>query len=445
MTDTTLPCDLGDGLVLRRATPDDAAALRTFNQHVHSDEGWDQPDERVGHWTHDLLSGRHPHVRPTDCTVVEDTRNGAIVSSTILIPQTWAYDGIPFAVGRPELVATHPDYRRRGLVRAQFQVLHRWSAERAQQVQVITGIPWYYRQFGYELALDLYGYRGGDLALVPPLKPGAVEPYRVRPATAGDLNFIAARYDEGGRRNRLHVLRDAALWRHELEGRHPLSTVARELRIIETPQGEPVGYLVHPRCLWQAMLFVLGMELAPGISWLAVMPSVLRYLKTAGETAPPYAPGHTAELRGYAFSLHAEHPIHRVIPDRLPLGNPPFALYVRVPDVPGFLQHVAPALEHRLAESPVIGHSGELKISFFREGVRLVFEAGRITAEPWQPTVGDPGTAAFPDRTFLQLLFGYRTLQELRHAFADCYASPEAAVLLQALFPKQASNVWLVS
>ena len=37
--------------------------------------------------------------------------------------QTWTYGGVPFEVGRPELVATHPDYRRRGLVRAQFEAV----------------------------------------------------------------------------------------------------------------------------------------------------------------------------------------------------------------------------------------------------------------------------------------------------------------------------------
>jgi hypothetical protein len=34
-----------------------------------------------------------------------------------LISQIWAYEGIPFGVGRPELVGTLPEYRNRGLVR----------------------------------------------------------------------------------------------------------------------------------------------------------------------------------------------------------------------------------------------------------------------------------------------------------------------------------------
>jgi len=48
----------------------------------------------------------------------------------------------------------------------------------------------------------------------------------------------------------------------------------------------------------------------------------------------------------------------------------------------------------------------------------------------------------FPDLTFLQLLFGYRSYAELDMAYPDCYAThAEAVVLLNALFPKRPSYV----
>ena len=100
-----------------------------------------------------------------------------------LIPQTWTYEGIEFGVGRPELVGTLPEFRNRGLVRTQFEEIHKWSAERGDMVQGITGIPYYYRLFGYEMALDLAGRRFGYEANVPKLKDGEEEPYRIRPAT----------------------------------------------------------------------------------------------------------------------------------------------------------------------------------------------------------------------------------------------------------------------
>src|SRR5512147_916394 len=143
--------DLGNGLILRCASKDDAEALADFNGHIHSEDGWDRPDKRVAAWTHDLLSLPHPTLSPEDFTVVEETATKRIVSSLNLIPQTWSYEGIEFKVGRPELVGTLPEFRNRGLVRAQFEEIHKWCEERGYLVQAITGIPYYYRQFGYEI------------------------------------------------------------------------------------------------------------------------------------------------------------------------------------------------------------------------------------------------------------------------------------------------------
>ena len=94
------------------------------------------------------------------------------------------------------------------------------------------------------------------------------------------------------------------------------------------------------------------------------------------------------------------------------------------------------------------GYTGEVKITFYRDGVRLVFDKGRlVTIEAWKPTpVGHAGNAAFPPHTFLQLLFGYRSLEMLKASFVDCWTDrDEIHVLLDALFPRQPSDVWPVS
>ena len=113
---TQVSIDLGDNLRLRLARPDEVDTVVDFNPRIF--------DNRVSWWTRDLISGRHPTVQAADFIVVEDTRSSQIISSMCVIPQTWAYSGIPFQVGRPELIATDPDYRRRGLIRKQFDFIH---------------------------------------------------------------------------------------------------------------------------------------------------------------------------------------------------------------------------------------------------------------------------------------------------------------------------------
>ncbi len=445
MRDPRLIRDLGGGLVLRRSTVEDTDRLVAFHGDLHRDPGVEEPEEYVAAWTRDLMKGDHPTFSPADFTIVEDVRTGAIVSSLCLISQVWSYGGVRFGVGRPELVATHPDYRRRGLIRAQFEVIHGWSAERHEKMQAITGIPWYYRQFGYEMGLTLGGGRASYKPQIPSLEDGTAELYNVRPATETDLPFVAQVYDYGTRRYPVTCAWDEALWRYELLGKSENNVNRRALSLIETAEGEPVGFLAHSTRLWQGRVGIAAYELKPGISWLAVTPPVMRYLWTMGERWATPHPG--KEMEALNFWLGVEHPAYQAMHKRLPHTIKPYSWYVRVPDLPAFLRHVATVLEQRLAASPLVGHSGGLKISFYRDGVRLAFETGRLACvEPWQPTREDSGNAAFPDLTFLQLLFGYRSLEELEHAFADCWASgDEGRALLTALFPKCPSDIWPVS
>ncbi|MDP9358000.1 MAG: GNAT family N-acetyltransferase, partial [Chloroflexota bacterium] len=135
------PRDLGDGLVLRRARIEDGEAVAAFHANTLLDVDETPPLERLYYWILDLIRGKHPTFTPADFTLVEETATGKIVSSMALLSQTWTYDGVPFPFGQPDVVSTDPAYRRRGLVRAQFDEIHRWSAERGELVQGITGIP----------------------------------------------------------------------------------------------------------------------------------------------------------------------------------------------------------------------------------------------------------------------------------------------------------------
>jgi len=448
LDEKTILRDLGNGIVLRRSTSADAEPLAEFNARIQSDIGADQPDPYVAAWTRDLLTKPHPTFSPGDFTIVQDTTTGAILSAMNLISQTWSYGGILIGVGRPELVSTLPEYRNRGFVRFQFEVVHQWSAERGELVQAITGIPYFYRLFGYEFGgLNLAGGRYGYQPNVPKLKQGEEEPYRLRPAIEADLDFIASLYQRSCQRYLVCCLRDEALWRYELTGKSEKNVDRMVLRIIEAQDGEPLGFLGHPVINWEASLPAQEYELKPGISWEAVTPSVIRYLWATGESNA-LRQGKSQGLGSFGFMLDAEHPVFQVLKDTLPHNRKPYAWYLRVPDLPAFLRHITPVLERRLAVSAYSGYTGELKLTFYRSGIRLVFEAGcLVKVEDWQPVPqGHSGDAAFPGLTFLQLLFGYRTLEELGYAFTDCWWENDRVYgLLNVLFPKQVSDVWPVS
>ena len=444
-----VPRQLDDGLLLRRSTPADTQALVDFNSRVHSDDGPDKPDERIGAWVQDLMTRPHPTFDPGDFTIVEDTHTGKIVSSLNLIPQTWTYAGIPFKVGRPELVGTLKEYRRRGLVRLQFEVIHEWCRERGIIVQAITGIPNYYRQFGYEMSLALFGGRMGYESLLPKLKKDEEEPFHFRPAEESDIPFIAQVNARADLRSIVSCRWDETAWRYALTGMSPKNMNRVEIRIIQDLSGVPVGYLTHPDFNWgpkdSGYLALTSFELKPGVSWLTVTPSVARYIwNTGGE----YASSKSDQRLSYFFCLGLEHPAYAVMRRRLPLKRDPYAFFMRVPDLVGFLEHIAPVLEKRLADSDLtVGFEGSITLNFYRSGLKITFKQGRLgSVEPFIPATSEEGDAAFPDLTFLQLVFGYRSFSELQASFTDCFGKkPEVNLLLDVLFPKKSSQVFPIA
>jgi hypothetical protein len=446
--------DLGQGLILRRTTAGDADALAAFNADQIRGQDAPAPWEPLGVWTRDLVGGRHPTFKPEDGLVVEDTVSGVIVSSMLLISQRWEYGGESIGVGQTELVATRPEFRGRGLVRRQFEVLHGWSAERGEVLQIIAGVPWFYRQFGYEMALERGGGPRVDLTSLEPPPPDAELPFRVRPMVEADLPFAAALDAQARARSAVTVPRDEALWRYELMGHGPGSATGLAFGVIETASGEAVGTLSHIPVLWNSGMALTHYEVKPGVSWRATWPAVLRYLLTKGQqhaARDPKARFTQIQL----WHMGSQHPLYRAVrfgPDRWRA----YALYTRIADLPVFCRAIAPALERRLAASPLAGHTGDLTLSTYRTGVRLRLDAGHLTVEPWRPALDVVGqefglpsaehrrpTALFPDLTINQLLLGYRSLDELEAAWPDCMVrGGEGRALIDTLFPKAPSDVW---
>jgi GNAT superfamily N-acetyltransferase len=427
--------DLGDGLTLRSARPEDGAELAEFNAAMHSDD--DTAPAVLGAWTLDLFETPHPTFRAErDVTVVEDTAAGRIVSALFLIPQVWRYADVTFEAAQPELIATHPDYRRRGLIRAQFDVIHDWCRARGQHGQFISGIPWYYRQFGYDYVLDMPSRPVMWLGRPPP----APAELTLRPATAADVGFLAQLESAAPSGTALGPLRGAGGFTLELARRRD-SMLACEILVIEA-EGGALGYIAHERRLVGGLVSVRSFELRPGTNWLGATAAVLSHLHKWVRDHPD-GPG-----RGVRVALPGGHPALRSAATRLGSAPPgTYGVYARVPDLVAFLRAIGPVLEARLAASPAVAWTGDLRIHLYREGLRLRFDDGRLsTIEPWQ-SPGDGGApssdVSIPRDAFLHLLLGNRTVRDLERTTADCLLDTDTgALLLDVLFPPMPTSTW---
>ncbi|PJF44984.1 MAG: hypothetical protein CUN55_01200 [Phototrophicales bacterium] len=440
-----MPIQLHNGLILRslrEGTPEDREHLVQFYVDVFTDQ-YGPEDRILAEWIPDLLSGKHPTVTADDVFMVVDPENeDQIVSATLLIPQTWHYGGIPIPVGRPELVGTRREYRRQGLVRALFQRVHERSAELGHMMQVITGIPFYYRQFEYAMAIDLGDCATLALGALKSLEPKPDTPpaFRLRNAVLDDIPQIMAWERAFNEHQLLGTIRDRNYWEFEMNYRNPKSHHKRHFMIIENANGEAVGYVVTRSMTMWGTIGIFEYVVGDKASYLETLPYVLLAVRdyafqhVYGEQ-PPYGMWFDASLYSILAKLLRGFPSATVLADD-------YAWYVRVPHLYDFIRHIQPVLEQRLEGSLAHRYTGKLHIGFYtKQGLLLRFEQGKIVEiSDEEPDLGK-ADALFPYLTFLNVLFGYRTPRELQHGYPDVRFDYRSETLLNILFPKQ--RAWI--
>ena len=417
-TETPYRQPLSDCLVVRTAANEgDVARVAEFNGVVHG--------PGIVGMTRNLFL-HHPATRGRDLVFVEDERSDQIVSSLCLIPWTWRYAGVDISAGEMGIVGTLEAYRRRGLVRAQVGYFQQRLQERGCLLSQIQGIPYFYRQFGYEYALPLEGGLRLELRDVPE-QPEALFTFRL--ATLDDLPVLLRLYDEAAQDLAIHTGRDAAIWQYLLTCTDGTEMEA-ENWLLQDAAGHVAGYLRLPRHHFGEELVVNEVSRLDFDAALAA----LRHLKTlAEERAKPgirlTLPDNCTLMR-LARSLGAHD-----------LGT--YAWQIYVPDMTALLRVLAPAFERRLAASPFAGLTREVQLRLYRETIALRFVAGRLT-EVANLGFTRRGDVNFPPLAFIPLLLGYRTVEELRAAYPDVNVKPTWRLLVDTLFPKVTSFIYTV-
>jgi predicted N-acetyltransferase YhbS len=194
---------LPDGLQLRTARPEDLDQIAALL--AERGEDVDAVDHR--------LVVEDPRAGWDACAVVVD--GDRVVSTATLLDETVRVHDVVLPAGQVELVATDTAYEGRGLVRALMGWAHRRSADRGHLLQVMIGIPYFYRLFGYEYAIDIPRARELTDAPAPADTP-------LRRATPADVPALTALQDAAQSRYDVAVPHSAPRWDWIL--RHDAST-----------------------------------------------------------------------------------------------------------------------------------------------------------------------------------------------------------------------------
>lgn len=388
---------LPDGLVLRTAYPADLDQIGELL------ERRGEPGDALDH----RLVVEDPDEGWRSCAVV--VYGDRVVSTATVLDETLRLGDVVLPAGQVELVATDEEYEGRGLVRSLMWWAHEESARRGHLVQVMVGIPYFYRQFGYEYAIAQPSPR--RLARVPGAGAGDV----VRPATAADVPALAA-------------LQERAQAAFDLAVPHPLA------RLRWLVAHTATRTLVVER----AGRVVASGRITPGSGLVAE--ATARDAAAAGDLVDAVA----AQAHSGRVGL-VERPgtlVHEVCaPLMEPATGTPEQYYVRIPDAAAVLDALRPVLSARLAAAGL--DRTEVLLSTYRHHYR--FDVGpdglspAATGGPMQDPVSRGGMGVAPD-WLAPLLFGPWGAEGLARLRPD--VTPEGdPELFAALFPPVRADV----
>jgi len=417
--DITYRRELGEGLVLKTAGSEaDIERVAAFDAKAFGEKA-------IGEFCRTLFL-HHPKTQPSDLIFVEDEETGEIVSSLCLIPWEWHYEDVTLKAGEMGIVGTLEPYRRRGLIRAQAEYHRELLLDRGFDLSQIQGIPYFYRQFGYEYTLPLEGGYSIEMHQIP--EPDGDEDFKCRPETAADLSALKRLYDEASRNLAIHTSRDDAIWRYLSE--HSSATITAYTGWVVEDAGKGItGYFRIQKYGFGRSLNVYE---ASEMSYEAAL-AALRYMgRLAVEREKP-----NIRLILPANCVLTQVARHHGAHD---LGT--YAWQIHIPDVARILRTIGPVLERRLAESPFAGLTEEVRINLYRDTIALHFNNGKINKVESLGAAGGP--IRIPPRAFVLLILGYRNREELRESWPDLGMPPKYAYLIDVLFPKMTPHIYAI-
>lgn len=320
------------------------------------------------------------------------------------------------AASMVEFVATKQGYEGRGLIRRQFDYHHADVKARGEFLQVIVGITYFYRRFGYEYAIPVASWRSIE---EPPVVVPGIE---VRTATPDDVQD-------------LQRLRQASSWP---------ATVSLSMSnwLLESVVVSPVyDTFIAERegaAVGSARLYQDGDK-----------PFVMDLSATERPVAEALLAGIGERCSGQAVTMLDRPGITKLLDGIGVVGDPTGeSYYSRSADVVALLNAIRPELDRRLAESDLKDASGATFISNYGSSVNLSYDAGKLEEFTIGGAVHGPlhlGGCGVPPDLMTSLVVGPLGFAGLAERHPDVNGGKQTK-LMEILFPSNVADVqsWVI-
>lgn len=325
-----------------------------------------------------------------------------------------------------DMVGTQKEYRNRGLIRQLSNAIDERAAEYGLPFIVVLGIPYFYKKLGYDYAIAFEESIRIPLERIPPLQKGEEKAFNIEKVD-NMTNFNLYLAIRAKRNKHLDLYQQIPVSSLKFYSSFNLEETneVRHFYLVKK-EGKPIGnfYIV--------MRFGFLRIRECYVEDMAAIPSILRF---ARDLAAQYQLPITIAKPAQAALI----PVIKQITGTN--FTDPYAWYVKIPSLKMFLEKITEVLEKRLEKSRYQGLDAIIRINNYKTGIGLIFQNGKLKSitelsmEEIQNSK-QPFDLQIPPDIFIQLLMGYRTIDELEAITFDVICTSKMKSLLNILFPK---------
>ena len=363
----------------------------------------------------------HPKMTLSNIYVIKD--KGEMVSTLNLIPVTWEIGGIPLKVAEMGHVGTLPEYCGRGLIRRLVGEFHKDVERQGYDLAVIEGIPYFYRQFGYEYSIPLLEETRIRLDYIPKYETKV----NIRRFTENDVPLAMDLLERAQSKFHVRTVRSKTIWmvQHRTSiasDPEPFEAYAAEER------GRLVAYFRIRKMSKEKELLLTEISEVDQVAAEAVLDFLKDY-------------GIRENLETLSANVSYEEPFSKFL---VCLGGvrrvPTYAWQIRITDYVGIFHKLKRMLEKRLSNSPHYRLTETLNFNFRMFTIRVTVKKGRII-DIQKIQTSERSPIGLNPLAFIQLLTGYKNREELEATYPDVRIALSHRYLIDILFPKLPSYI----
>jgi hypothetical protein len=371
---------------------------------------------------------------------IRDTAENEIVCALNAIPSVWHYEDVPLQNLELGWVGTLKEHRRKGLFKSLYTHFDKLLQDGKYDISTIQGIPYYYRQFGYDFVIPMGRTLWLTIDQIPVVndkEPPSFMELNVRESTSDDIDDLIKLYEEHNKPLQVYVARNRVLWKIQEETKREYDREFQTM-VLEDEDGVQ-GYL----------RFVLILSTGAGMhgsgSVLQVIESrirsydgvrrILEFLRTKALEHNIYRIG---------VSGPSTNNLSRVALDLGGHIRGGWKHQVRVPSLLRLLRNIRPVLEKRLIGTMFEGLTEDLMLNTFRNCYDLKFVNGKIESisDLGMQEVDENRRFRSPPDDLVRLVLGAYGIDELSHNNIDFLVSNSLKSLIKTLFPKRESCIY---